>query len=105
MADDVHLAYAPMAGHLASTRDRFALLSHQAKHEIRGGVTKGNHQGEIAIIGNNPVFPSFKCKRCAYLRSFMADPRDVKGNFSLPMQNPGALIQSTRQEHRRIDFP
>ncbi len=88
-----------MLRHLPPAGTGIALLAEDAQHHVERRHAAGQHHRHVAIVRQEVILAAPHGKGDAHLRGFMSHAGNVKSDLALPVQNPAALVQTTRAQH------
>ena len=83
---------------------RIVFFAEQTEHEIGRRDANGERQRQIAVVGVDVIDAAIDGIGRADLCAFVPHRADVKGDFSLPVQRPGAFVQAAAEQHHPEHF-
>jgi len=81
-----------------------SFFAEQAEHKICWRHANSECHCQVAVVGVDVIDAPIDGVGRANLCAFMTHRADVKSNFPLAMQCPGAFVQSTAEQHHPEHF-
>ena len=92
----------PVVGHLAAAAAGVALLGEQAQEQLLGGHPQGDHEGDVAVVGDRPVHLAVEGQGGAHLGGLVPGRGDHEGHPPLAVQRPHAVVEAPGQHHQAV---
>ncbi len=99
---DVAVAIAVVAGHLATAGAGVACLGELGEHDLARGHAEGDQARDGAVIGNEPVEALAHAIGDRDLRALVALAADDEGDLAGAVEDPHALVQRPRERHQPV---
>ena len=65
----------------------------------RGGLAEGEAEGEVAVVGDEPVVPGRSAVAARHLDRLVALAGDHEGRLALAVEDPHAAVHGAGQDH------
>ncbi len=94
----------PVVGHLPAPAAGITLLGEEAEEDLLGRQAQGEHQGEVAVVGEHPVDLAVEGERRAQLDGLLPGGGDDEGHPALTVESPTAVVELAGEHHQPMDL-
>ena len=100
LGDDAELLVAPVGGHLPAAAVGVGRFGEHVEHEFVDGHAEGEHDADVAVVGQHPVLAGGEGGGGTDLGGLLALAGDDKGGAALAVEGEPALRDASREQHQ-----